>query len=700
MKRYPFALLLVLSMCLPYAHADLVVENFEQEFRIVAGEYQLICYHVHVRNTGAQLKRVVATIESNDEQIKVLNRKLRFGRIEALHGKTSRNKLVVVAPLSVNVDGDLLGSTLDLSYRFRFDVTLQGQVVDDPIPNAQVTADVGGSQTVVVADAQGSFTVDLTLATFDDFVSFNAIGGPGQDDVELVSLVGSAGDLHDATGGGVSVLTADDVQSLDVTHVTTAKTVLSEAANGGAIASTTELSAAELEVDTLELLRLAATLKVIIDDPAVMLPAGFATTLSLARDPAAADAFAADLQANNAASYNAALSETLAGAASGGFVPTDIEAPIYSTILRNLGVIVGDRLVFNADGTAQRTDARGTFDATWSISPTGTLLLEPVAGELVRSADGFSLGCVPIVNSAVRTQTVYLGSEFNLLLRGSSVDLVTERSESFQRFPENPECPPTAPVTAEPNIAFRWIDEAGSLDYSAADFAGTEVVLNFWSSTGTRATLGNVIRESGQDFFAFNANGTGTTRITGRDFNWTIDPDGHLEIAMVTGEFNEYISLGKDVDGDVGSALNIGTTANGTFAFRSLQLAVDPGFTLAPAIIVGPTFVSGSREQNTSSPRASKTPQTFQFLADGSWLQNGVPPFNDPAAAWSNPGGRLEFTLTAFGFTRQDVSWAPVAVIGDRYWVIEARQLGAVFDTPFVDLGTVTGFLTYYRATP
>jgi hypothetical protein len=159
------------------------------------------------------------------------------------------------------------------------------------------------------------------------------------------------------------------------------------------------------------------------------------------------------------------------------------------------------------------------------------------------------------------------------------------------------------------------------------------------------------------------------------------------------------VSLGTDIDGDINSAINIGITPNGRFAFRSFQLEVDPAFMLSPASFVGPTFISGSGEQSTFSPRVNQRPSEFLFNADGSWLQNGMVPFGDPNAAWSNPGGRLEFTLST-GSSRQDVSWAPVALIGDRYWVLEARQLGPAIDPQFVDLGTATGFLTYYRATP
>ncbi len=143
-----------------------------------------------------------------------------------------------------------------------------------------------------------------------------------------------------------------------------------------------------------------------------------------------------------------------------------------------------------------------------------------------------------------------------------------------------------------------------------------------------------------------------------------------------------------------------GTTANGTFAFRSFQLDVDPSFLLTPAIFVGPRFLDGRAEQDTFRPLVNRSPSDYVFNSDGSWLFNGVTPFGALAAAWSNPDGRLEFTFTSqSGFFRQDVSWLPVAVIGDRYWVLEARQLGNVGDV-FVDLGTTTGFLAYYRAVP
>ena len=107
----------------------------------------------------------------------------------------------------------------------------------------------------------------------------------------------------------------------------------------------------------------------------------------------------------------------------------------------------------------------------------------------------------------------------------------------------------------------------------------------------------------------------------------------------------------------------------------------------------------GSDEQNTFSPSRSINPSTFTFNTDGTWLLDGQPPFG-AVTFWSNPGGRLEYSLDVFGFTRFDTSWAPIRVIGDRYWVLEAVQSGAPGDPNLVDLGTRTGFATYYRRLP
>lgn len=104
-------------------------------------------------------------------------------------------------------------------------VTLQGVATDEPIANAEVTAEVGGRTYTTTADANGNYTLEIG-ADEDEVLSellviVTAVGEGEQSHVTLKSVVGSFGDILEEAGED-NILTSEESKDVNVTHVSTA----------------------------------------------------------------------------------------------------------------------------------------------------------------------------------------------------------------------------------------------------------------------------------------------------------------------------------------------------------------------------------------------------------------------------------------------------------------------------------------------
>jgi hypothetical protein len=175
-------------------------------------------------------------------------------------------------------------------------LTLQGQVVDEPIPYATVTVTLNGVTYTTVADENGFYTLDIATATISELVTIEATRRNENGEtvpIDFVSLAGSFSKLlADADGG---VLSSDKSQKTNITNVSTAEYVLLVEANGGTAPTTVEeLQQAETKVDATELIELAAVIKLIVDGGQA-LPQQFNTILEFIQEPAAVETFVAAL---------------------------------------------------------------------------------------------------------------------------------------------------------------------------------------------------------------------------------------------------------------------------------------------------------------------------------------------------------------------------------------------------------------------
>ncbi len=162
-------------------------------------------------------------------------------------------------------------------------LTLTGQAIDAPIANAVITTIIAGKTFTVTADSDGLYQLPIILTeqqiAAGAMLTIYAQGEDSQAAAALTSIVGTIDALYQAADDGV--LSSDDNQRLNVTHVSTAKYLLVVDANSDQVPATTQdLQTLEQALGGEEVINLASVIKLIIDHPDYTLAEG-ETTLSV-----------------------------------------------------------------------------------------------------------------------------------------------------------------------------------------------------------------------------------------------------------------------------------------------------------------------------------------------------------------------------------------------------------------------------------
>lgn len=234
---------------------------------------------------------LVAVRPARHGTVRIENGKVRYRPAAGFNGTDSFQYLVRAgagAPKAgvVTVRVSTAGTTL----------TLVGQVIDDPIPFARVSVVVDGVTYTAVADEQGRYVLQVAAIDASGMVTLQASGTSDTGaKVDFVSLVGALDYLNQQAGTD-GVLTTDENNQVNVTHLSSAQFVLLTQANDGAlIDSQSELRQLTQNIDLNQLIRLAAAIKLVVDlgEP---LPEGISTVLELISNDAAMLAFEAGLE--------------------------------------------------------------------------------------------------------------------------------------------------------------------------------------------------------------------------------------------------------------------------------------------------------------------------------------------------------------------------------------------------------------------
>ena len=215
--------------------------------------------------------------------------------------------------------------------------------------------------------------LDITTSNPQDFVTLAARGTGAQAAVKLVSLVGDAAGLAALASVNGEVDSAQ-LPAVNVTHLSTAMTVLVIEANGGA-PPTTQAGVDELSATVgMERLLDLATAITLVADQGVPLPEGVADTLALVSNPGSSPVLAAFLieqsygtNEGNFRTRRDAVMSALALAGRPAVAANGAQTFAYF-VGHKLSRQAGSLVTYRPDGTATVARYDGTREATWAVS--------------------------------------------------------------------------------------------------------------------------------------------------------------------------------------------------------------------------------------------------------------------------------------------------------------------------------------------
>lgn len=216
------------------------------------------------------------------------------------------NKSATLSVTSLNISGDTTvkltltvtdnqGASTQANLQVKIvakktSLAISGLVTDAVVPNANVTATVRDLTFTTTADANGNYTLNLSVddAHLNDLVLITADGGSSKPTLKLVSQLPSMQTLL-VQAGSDKQLDADENFSVNVTNVTTAEYALMVKRGSYygvpflGVNNDLELKNLSMNIREYEKYWLAALIK-IVSDMDVSLPSGAKTTLDLVLD--------------------------------------------------------------------------------------------------------------------------------------------------------------------------------------------------------------------------------------------------------------------------------------------------------------------------------------------------------------------------------------------------------------------------------
>ncbi|TRX56737.1 hypothetical protein [Thalassomonas sp. M1454] len=422
---------------------------------------------------------------------------------------------------ATDMDGDVATYSKTILVNNIFEeVTLTGLVTDAPIANADVTIFIGMREVKVKADSNGQYIAYLEVDD-DEMTSLVKIAGTGvgeQGGTELVSLIGSVGELIEASKEGNEFL-SDNNFELNVTNITTAEYALILDANKGVEPTTSEdFNKLSAEVDPSEVIKLATFIKIAIDFPESELPEGIESTLDLVTSADALNEFKQDFPEDSDI-YTDALAEIIADPML--IKPQEIAVPniLYtSAIPSNFNAESSQTWLFN-DGTGAYNNKTFTYTVDGNV----------ISGQFSENEATLSYR---IVNTADGTFEVEQRTNFNsfeMILLSKSDNIITYMYEITSTKSHLQEDVDNYGIEAE--IVSTWYEIETAITQEEID--------NFPDMNGKTAVLPiaeyykKIYHEGysyypssklvNDDKFVFYSNGTGRLDYLDVEFTWLIE---------------------------------------------------------------------------------------------------------------------------------------------------------------------------------
>ncbi|HEY5756850.1 MAG TPA: carboxypeptidase-like regulatory domain-containing protein [Steroidobacter sp.] len=397
-------------------------------------------------------------------------------------------------------------------------LAITGTVTDAPIASAVVTATVSGQTFTANADANGSYRLELSLpeTATGGFVTLTAKGVGSQSYVEFTSLAGTFQTLRTQAGSD-EVLSSGENFATQITNVSTALAVLLQQANGGQpINSQTLLETLSAQLSSPDLLELATAIRLLVDEADdYPMPAGYTSLHALlantaAREQLVTDAFEQDPEIFRSTQTAIVSDATLTRPVTSATLPRTLTAAVLPKDIAST-YAYSDRVIsytFNPDGTGRASAGTWDADMTWSLAGSSVEIsyASPVrvaAFERLICPDG-RRGLSP---NEYRLDYVVSGARLNLL--NERVLTVTESREISFR-----DCG-VAPAVETATAAFTILEDDDFRRIVVADLRAAPRTLGVYHFGRINA-----------DIVDWNANGTASTRIFGKQFTWALDTTG------------------------------------------------------------------------------------------------------------------------------------------------------------------------------
>lgn len=518
----------------------------------------------------------------------------------------------------------------------RYTVQLTGTVTDAPIPNALVTVTVDGITYTTTADENGNYALPITTANLNQLLKIEAAGtSETGTPIEFTNLIGSFSRVLDEQ-------TSTGSAKGNVTNTTTASYVLVLQANDGLEPTTEEqLRTAETSVDATELLKLAAIIKLIVDE-GYDLPPGETNLIEFISDPAAVEQYVATTLATPQAQadLNAVVDAILADSnLVAGFTPQDIPERFFVIPAAHPGYMARSGYILEFDaggaGTGRALDYTSGFGQkidqpfTWQII-NGRLRVQfaqPVVTSYFAEADSPDLAGIltPDEQAALDgvqipvTQRSY-GYTFTRLNDGVLADpVLRENNYTLQVLPIGtfvPSNPDEVERSTENTETLR-----SSLDIQPIPFVGTcpgsaktVCVPGTWGSLamyspgldGTSlftGAVGNPIPLSAWgEVQSFSGTGSGTVAgaISGVTASWAVGADGALTVTYPSG-WVQRMTVIENVGLEYGVFHEFSKGAE-RFATYSINVKADSAFSFTSAYLANATGEIWNGEINSWFP--------------------------------------------------------------------------------------------------
>jgi hypothetical protein len=273
-------------------------------------------------------------------------------------------------------------------------LTLTGTVTDAPIAGALVTTTIGGQTFTATADANGNYRIELSIeeSATGAFITLTAKGVGSQSYVEFTSLLGTFAALRTQAGSD-EVLSNTENFATQITNVSTALAALLQQANGGQPVNTqTLLDTLSVTLNGQQVLDLAATIKLLVDEAdEYPMPSGQTSLQTLLADSTLRDQLVADFYEQDPTTFKntqtaIVTDTTLTPPVTTATLPSALKAAsltddVISTYADPNRAI---SYTFNTDGTGTATTGTWHRNTTWAISGSGVEITyaEPVNDQL------------------------------------------------------------------------------------------------------------------------------------------------------------------------------------------------------------------------------------------------------------------------------------------------------------------------------